>query len=71
MSHLDIIKEAYDRCGIAYVVRVNPSPLTDGEWCYLFLSGPNKMDELKTADLDYLMRKWDFMEFNNGEIVSY
>lgn len=64
MNHLDIIKEAYDKCGISYVVRTN------GTWSYVFLAGNNRK-RLETEDINVLCRTESFMEFNRGEIASY
>lgn len=65
MTHIDIIKEAYDKVGITYVVR------EDGEYKYLLLCNEKTAKEYLTTDLDTLLRQESFMEFENGKLASY
>ncbi len=65
MTHLDIIKEAYDKVGIVYVVKER------GEYQYLFRTGEYKKQEFEDTSCDILIRQNDFIEFHNGSIVSY
>ncbi len=65
-THLDIIKKAYDACGILYVVR------QDDNYCYMFLYGTDdKKLELETKDLRLLTMTESFMEFEDGQVASY
>jgi hypothetical protein len=68
MTHLEIIKKAYDKCGIEYrVFRCEESP----EYEYLVLVGCHG-DEYENLTSDEATRKaGDFMEFENGQIASY
>lgn len=63
-SHLETIREAYDRCGVEYVVRER------GEWTYLFYCNSVTRLEFEQADLDDLCRTAQFSEFRGGAISS-
>lgn len=65
MNHLDTIKDAYDKCGILYVVR------RSDDWSYLFLCNKRTAEEYRTADLETLLRNESFMEFLDGTLASY
>lgn len=66
MDHLDILKQAYDSCGMVYVVRAgNPT------FSYLFLCDKSKKQYFEETDLDRLCMLERFFEFQNGQIVSY
>lgn len=69
MSHLDSIKEVYDKVGIDYVVRTKSNER--GIWSYLFLCNKNSAAIYETEDLDRLCRLERFMEFKDGSIASY
>lgn len=66
---LEIIKEAYDKAGIIYVVRTQFSG--EADWSYLFLTGKSRKSEFENANLEFLLRTEKFMEFEAGEIASY
>jgi hypothetical protein len=65
MNDLDVIKAAYDKVGIHYVVREN------GKNSYLFLCNEKTAIECATGDLDRLLRQKSFMEFGDGKVASY
>lgn len=65
MTPLEIIKEAYDKCGIFYVVRER-----DG-YFYLFKCAEHTVEEYEKEELSVLMYK-GFIEFyKDGSIASY
>jgi hypothetical protein len=64
-SDLEIIREAYDKVGIGYVVRVR------GEWSYLFPVGTYNKEEVTLGDLDHLLTYRKFMDFKDGTLSSY
>lgn len=67
MNHLQIIKEAYDKCGIVFVPKSNKEG-----WTYLFLTNEQEKGRTEATDLDFLCRYETYMEFNKqGEIASY
>lgn len=71
MSHLKIIKEAYDKCGITYVIREKVEGRNT--WRYLFLYGTeDRRLFLEKEDLKYLLSGGaKFIEFWNEKIASY
>lgn len=71
-NHLKIIKEAYDRCGIKYVVREDKSTFDDCVYHYLFLIEESEvsLEYFKSENLDKLLALEHYMEFENGKIVS-
>lgn len=74
MTHLEIIKEAYDKCGIKYIVRESRSDYDDILYSYLFLVGDisqERREYFERNDLDRLLALEDFMEFENGKIASF
>lgn len=67
MSHLEIIKEAYDKCGIKYKVYSS----ANGPYEYLILVGEYDEDfDGLTCD-QAIKEIGHFLEFENGRIVSY
>lgn len=72
MNHLEIIKEAYDKCGINYVVRSYKDE-DESLYSYLFLVGDSEdsKQHLERQELDRLLAEENFMEFENGDIASY
>lgn len=69
MSHLDIIRDAYDRVGILYVVRTVPR--SGGKRSYLFLATEEEREELETGELACLLVSERWMEFEDGELASW
>lgn len=68
MTHLDIIKEAYDKCGISYKVFTNEvSPA----YQYLIFMGYNTEQYEGLSASEALRKCRTFMEFYNGKIASY
>lgn len=65
MSDLQVIREAYDKVGICYVVREK------SVWSYLFLCNERNRQEYETSDIEGLCRRYSFMEFLHGAIASY
>jgi hypothetical protein len=65
MNDLETIMEAYYKVGITYVVRVR------GDSVYLFLCRKELQVEYTLEDLDLLLRRRPFMEFQNGKLASY
>lgn len=68
MSHLSIIKEAYDACGINYVVL--PYKKYKGMKMLFFVSDEEEAAEYKGKYADDVNPD-KFMEFAEGEIASY
>ena len=67
MTHLEIICEAYDRCGFVYVVLENG----DG-YQYLFLAGTYaRKEQIEAKGCDAACREHPFIEFLYGAFASY
>lgn len=68
-SHLQIMKEAYDACGIIYAT-INH--IEDGvPWTMLVLCREDNKEALESQSYDYIGCTEHFMEFENGEVASY
>lgn len=66
MTHLEILTEAYTKCGISYVVR------EQGGFKYLLTCNYLSIDEYKEEPLETLLQRHSFMEFNQeGLLISY
>lgn len=66
MSHLDIITAAYDRCGIAYVVKRGE------KHSFLILTGPRLKTVVEFMPTGDACRGWPFIEFDErGNVASY
>lgn len=65
MTHLEILTEAFNKCGISFVLR-------DGSegWVYLFFINPREKEFFETADINTLQQR-NFIEFLNGEVAPY
>ena len=65
MSPLEIIKDAYDRAGIGYVVREREG------YFYLVRCDPGDKEEKMNENFHEFLRR-EFMEFDEkGEVASY
>jgi hypothetical protein len=77
MTHLEIITEAYDKCGILYVVREGENEdheLKEGtppQWQYLFLCNRYTKKMMEIEDMKELLLKEIFFEFKDGSLVDY
>jgi hypothetical protein len=72
MTDLDKLKHTYTELKIAFVVRKN------NEFSYLFLGKPEQAsdirwmdDNFETTNLDTLISRNHFFEFENGKLASY
>lgn len=74
MSELSFLTDALDRLGVSYTVRSDEGSV----YSYLFfgegddafcLTGLN--DNFETTDLESLLCRHSFFEFENGKLVSY
>jgi hypothetical protein len=73
MSHLEIIKEAYDKCGINYFVKDDEE---DADWQYLVYMSEgkyacSKQDYERMTRKEVIREARKFMEFYKGDIASY
>lgn len=68
MTHLEIIRDAYDRCGIVYA-------LLRGEkgYSYVVLACTEKDKQwIESKPLDEILRRKNFLEFDAaGQMASY
>lgn len=73
MNHLQTVTEAYDKCGIEYVLRSKWVEHYDGKnkYTYLFLCSARTKMRYEQDDLDFLCRTESFMEFRDGSVASY
>lgn len=72
MTHLEIIKDAYNKCEIKFVIREEIG-YDNNLYSYLFFTGDSedRKEYLEQALLERLLSQERFMEFDNGQIASY
>ncbi len=69
LTHEEVIRAAYDACGIIYVVLRHK---TDLRYTYLFLAGTEeKKREMENTPVLHLRLSKRFIEFFEGNLASY
>ena len=68
MTHLEIIRKAYDECGIIYRVFTHDE---NPDYQYLIYTGGDDSDYKNLTCEQTLRECRKFMEFYKGEIASY
>ena len=74
-SDKDILTKALDSIGLKYVIREKTGGC-EAKYSYVFLGIPESArgyhgDNFETTDLDTLLMRNDFIEFENGSLASY
>lgn len=75
MNDFEKLTKTFDDVGIEYTVRINPA---DNSYKYLFFGKPDQAagimwtdDNFETTDLDLLLIRNKYFEFEDDDLVSY
>lgn len=71
MTNLEVIREAFDKVNVIYVIKQRRLNDEEPLYTYLFIAGNDKT-RIENTEIEHLIAEEYYMEFDeNGHLVAY